>query len=132
MHFRRRNHLRPSGPYMLAQDMSAALKMAAAALDYPSRKGIQIDWVDTHLLRSGGANALSLSGYSDREIQKMGRWRGATFKEYIREELACFSQGMSRAMKRKFNFVNIAGGVHHDVTNTAIVQSYNTPITAAA
>eukprot|EP00569_Conticribra_weissflogii_P019665 CAMPEP_0171425360 /NCGR_PEP_ID=MMETSP0881-20121228/3277_1 /TAXON_ID=67004 /ORGANISM="Thalassiosira weissflogii, Strain CCMP1336" /LENGTH=153 /DNA_ID=CAMNT_0011944669 /DNA_START=176 /DNA_END=635 /DNA_ORIENTATION=- len=34
----------PSGPYMLAQDMSAALKMAAAALDYPSRKGIQIDW----------------------------------------------------------------------------------------
>lgn len=48
----------------------------------------------------------------------MGWWHGATFKEYIREELACFSVGMSMAMSRKFNFVNIAGGVYHDVTNS--------------
>ncbi len=58
----------------------AALKLAAFALRYPSR-GIPIDRVDTHSLRSGGANALALNGYSDREIQKMGRWRSATFKE---------------------------------------------------
>jgi hypothetical protein len=45
---------------------------------------------------------LSLSGYSDREIQKMGRWRSATFKEYLREQLHCFSDGMSRRMKQKF------------------------------
>ena len=63
--------------------------MTATLLQYPSTWGIPIDRVDTHSLRSGGANALALSGYSDTQIQKMGRWKGATFKEYIREELAC-------------------------------------------
>lgn len=33
-----------------------------------------------HSYRGGGANALALAGYLDREIQKMGRWRGATVK----------------------------------------------------
>ncbi len=47
--------------------------------------------VDTHSLCSGGANAPVLSGYLDTQIQKMGRWKGTTFKEYIREELACYS-----------------------------------------
>jgi hypothetical protein len=43
------------------------------------------------------------------QIQKMGQWQGATFKEYIREELANYLEGMSMAMKTKFNFINIAG-----------------------
>ena len=102
------------------KDMRISLKSAAEILNYPEQKGIPIIRIDTHSLRSGGANALSLSGYSDREIQKMGRWRSATFKEYIREELACFSAGMSRDMKQKFNFVNIAGGVYTDITQTII------------
>ena len=55
----------------------------------------------------------------------MGRWRSATFKEYIREELHVFSIGMSTKMKRKFNFVNIAGGVYTDVTNDTISTTYN-------
>jgi hypothetical protein len=96
-------------------------------LQYPLNKGIPIARIDTHSFRSGGANALSLSGYSDREIQKMGRWRSATFKEYIREELHCFSHGMSRKMKQKFNFVNISGGVFHDVTPYVITQPYQEP-----
>ena len=50
----------------------------------------------------------------------MGRWRSATFKEYIREELACFSSGMSRNMQKKFNFVNISGGVYMDITDTIV------------
>jgi len=112
-------------------DIRASIKGAATILDYPSQKGIPIARVDTHSLRSGGANALSLSGYSDREIQKMGRWRSATFKEYIREELACFSQGMSTNMKRKFNFVNIAGGVYTDVTTTVVALPYPTSAHAA-
>ena len=106
-------------------DMRASLKRAAALLNYPTNKGIPIDRVDTHSLRSGGANALSLSGFSDREIQKMGRWRSATFKEYIREELHCFSNNMSRNMRHKFNFVNISGGAFHDVTPFAITQPYD-------
>ena len=110
-----------------AEQMGKSLKFAAGALDYPAAKGIPIDRIDTHSLRSGGANALVLAGYSDREIQKMGRWRGQTFKEYIREELSVFSEGMSKDMKRKFNFVNIAGGAHSelvDVTRTAVFADY--------
>jgi hypothetical protein len=45
----------------------------------------------------------------------MGRWRGATFKEYIREELAVYSENMSRDMRTKFGFVNITGNAFHDV-----------------
>jgi len=47
--------------------ISSALKMAAEALEYPTIKGILIEWVNTHLLRSGGANALALTGYSDTQ-----------------------------------------------------------------
>ena len=50
------------------------------------------------------------AGYSDRYIQKMGRWRGETFKEYIRYELHCFAEGMLNAMKQDFKTFNIAGG----------------------
>lgn len=105
-------------------DIRASLKSAATILNYPATKGIPIDHIDTHSLRSGGANALSLSGYSDREIQKMGRWGSATFKEYIREELAVFSAGMSTSMKQRFNFVNITGGVYNDVTTEIINLPY--------
>ena len=102
----------------------ATLKLAAVALEYPSR-GIPIDRVDTHSLRSGGANALALNGYSDRKIQKMGRWRSATFKEYIQNELHCYAIGMSTNMRRSFNFVNITGGVYHDVTNAITNTPYS-------
>lgn len=91
------------------------LKMAAVKLEYPSR-GMPVGSIDTHSLRSGGANALHLAGYSDREIQKMGRWRSDTFKEYIRENLSEFSQGMSTAMKKSLKFVNVSGGVDSDIT----------------
>ncbi len=103
----------------------ATLKLAAFALGYPSR-GIPIDRVDTHSLRSGGANALALNGNSDREIQKMGRWRSATFKEYIQNELHCYALGMSTNMRRSFNFVNIAGGVYHDITDEITTTPYTT------
>ena len=96
-------------------EISRALKQAATSLQYPTTKGIPIDRINTHSLRSGGANAIALAGYSDTQIQKTGRWCGATFKEYIREELACYAQGMSRDMKRKFNFVNIVGNAFSEI-----------------
>jgi hypothetical protein len=112
-------------------DIRQSLKYAATVLNYPENKGIPIERVDTHSLRSGGANALLLSGYSDREIQKMGRWRSATFMTYIREELSCFSAGMSTRMKTKFNFVNITGGVYTDITPTLVNLPYTTNATTA-
>ena len=111
------------------EDMRVSLKLAATELDYHGRKGIPINLIDTHSLRIGGANALSLSGYSDREIQKMGRWRGETFKEYTREQLSNFSEGMTKKMKQKFNFVNVCAGTHTDVpvdiTSTMVVTDYD-------
>jgi hypothetical protein len=103
------------------EEITKALKTAATILEYPTVKGIPIDRIDTHSLRSGGTNALSLAGFSDTQIQKMGCWCGATFKEYIREELACFSEGMSTQMKKKFQFVNVAGNAFTDITDELVV-----------
>jgi hypothetical protein len=105
--------------------------MAAEALEYPTIKGIPIERVNTHSLRSGGANALALAGYLDTQIQKMGRWREATFKEYVRNELACFSSGMSRDMKQKFGFVNVSGNAFSDITNTCVNAEYLAPLPMA-
>jgi len=44
-----------------AENISQALKGAARTLCYPTVKGIPIDRINTHSLRSGGANALALS-----------------------------------------------------------------------
>ena len=80
--------------------------------------------------------ALALSGYSDTQIQKMGRWKGASFKEYIHEDFACYSGGMSKDMKRSFGFFNIASGANRDVivdvTNYMMVTDYNTGSSAEA
>jgi hypothetical protein len=62
----------------------------------------------------------------------MGRWRGATFKEYIREELACFSEGMSRSMKRTFDFVNIAGNAFNKITDDILDREYEVNVSAAS
>jgi hypothetical protein len=113
-------------------DISKGLKMAATLLHYPSSRGIPIDQMDTHSLWSGGANALALLGYSDTQIQKMGRWKGATFKEYIREELVCYSMGMSSRMKRNFKFVNIAGNAYNDVMGRCLEEDYNIDLLVAA
>ncbi len=78
-----------------ADHISLALKLAAKVLEYPILKGISIERINTHSLCSGDAYALALAGYSNTQIQKMGCWRGATFKEYVRNEHACFSTGMS-------------------------------------
>jgi hypothetical protein len=117
--------------YVCAKDVSASLKVAANLLQYPMTRGIPINSVDTHSLRSGGANALALSGYTDTQI-KMGRWRGKTFKEYIREDLACYLVGMSTSMKRNFKFVNIAGNVYNDVTDRCVELEYEGYVTRAA
>ena len=114
------------------KDMRENLKWAAEQLDYNGRCGIPVNRINTHSLRMGGANALVLSGYSDTQIQKMGRWRGALFKECIREELHSYSEGISRSMQHKFGFVNIAAGSFVDITDTVVVADYAVAVAAAA
>ena len=106
------------------------LKWAAEQLDYDGRCGIPVDRIDTLSLRIGGASALALGGYSDTQTKNMGRWRGATFKEYIRDELHSYSEGMSRSMKHKCGFVNIAAGSYVDITNTVVVAGYAVALAA--
>jgi hypothetical protein len=54
----------------------------------------------------------------------MGCWRGATFKEYIREELACFSKNILHSMETKFHFINISGNAFHDMTSDVVLSDY--------
>jgi hypothetical protein len=114
------------------KDISKGLKMAATLLQYPAMQEIPIACINTHLLHSEGASALALSGYSDTQIQKMGHWKGARFKEYIREESACYSTGMSTSMKQNFKFVNISSNAYHDVTQNCMTNENNINCAAAA
>ena len=61
----------------------------------------------------------------------MGRWKSATFREYIREELACYSAGMSLRMKQSFKFVNDSGNAYNDVTANCLEEDYNVNSTVA-
>jgi hypothetical protein len=79
----------------------------------------------THIRYAAAAPTLWLCRvFSDTQIQKMGRWRGATFKEYIREQLARYSEGMTAKMKRNFKFVNVHGNAYYDVTSTCVLSEY--------
>ncbi len=91
-----------------------------------------MDHIDTHLLQSGGANALSVAGYLDTQSQKMGQWQGATFKEYIQEELVCFSEGILTSMKKKFDFVNIAGNAFNTITDNLIDREHEINVSATS
>jgi hypothetical protein len=108
--------------------ISSALKLAAEALEYPTIKGIPTKQVNTHWQQSGSANALTLAGYSDTQIQKMGQWCGATFQEYVRNKLACFSSGMSCDLKQKLGFINFSGNAFHDITDACINAEYLAPL----
>ena len=93
---------------------------SAGALDYPAR-GIPLTQVDTHSLRPGGACALSLAGFQEHQIMKMGRWalKSTAFMEYIQQQLSTFSAGMSTAMSRIAIFTNMEGAVNADDLRTA-------------
>ena len=68
---------------------------------------------------------MALAGYTDTQIQKMGRWRSATFKEYVRLELAGYSMGMSKAMRKNFDFVHVVGEGHTVVTDMVVGMDYD-------
>jgi hypothetical protein len=117
---------------LIGKDICKGLKMAATLLQYPTMREIPIACIDMLLLWSKGANALALFGYTDTQFQKMGRWKGATFKEYIWEEMAYYSTGMSTSMKWIFKFVNISSNAFHDVTHTCMTIEYNINCAAAS
>jgi hypothetical protein len=46
------------------------------------------------------------------------------FKEYVCEELASFSEGMSTRMKQKFHIINVAGILMYDIMENIIATEY--------
>jgi hypothetical protein len=52
--------------------------------------------------------------------------------EYIREELACYSTGMSTSAKQNFKFSNIFGIAYHDATQNCMTNEYSINCAAAA
>ena len=92
-----------------------SVKFAAKALQYEKR-GIPINRIDTHSLRSGVACALKLAGYDEVQIKKLGRWKpkSNTFLEYIQQQLSTFSKGMAAGMSRIATFTNMEGSTERE------------------
>ena len=70
--------------------------------------GINTDLVGPHSLRVGGATALKLAGTEDTTIMKMGHWSGLTFLQYIHNQIAHLSAGLSAKMSKSISFISIA------------------------
>ncbi len=56
----------------------------------------------------------------------MGCWKGATFKECIREQLTCYSEGMTTQTKHNFKLGNVHGNAYHEVIASCIKEDYTT------
>ena len=62
---------------------------------------------DTPPLRDGGVMSLKLSGKSDTLIMKFGRWYSLNILQYIHEQIAHLSKGVSTDMSNHIPFHNI-------------------------
>ena len=60
--------------------------------------GLNEDDVGLHLICDGEAMVMFLSGISKIIIQCVGRWSSFAFLEYIREQVDCFTLGVSQKM----------------------------------
>ena len=69
-------HIRQHGRMTKTFELPFGTTNPAQSSQYPTTKGIPITLINTHSLCSSSANALTLLGYLDMQIQKMGHWRG--------------------------------------------------------
>ena len=88
-------------------EIRAALHKAVITLDLKSN-GIDTKLISLHSFRAGGAMALKLMGHSDTTIMKFGRWKSLTFLQYIHNQIAHISAGVSKSMSTELKFTNIA------------------------
>ena len=87
-------------------NIKARLRAMARKLDLSS-VGIDPDLIGSHSLRAGGAMALKLQGEEDTTIQKIGRWSGNTWMDYIHTQIAHLSAGIATKMSKSLPFLNI-------------------------
>ena len=91
---------------MRATEINSALKAAVLRLDM-KKHGFEAAQISSHSLRAGGAMALHLNKVPTHTIRKMGRWSSDTFLDYIHEQIAVFSAGLSTAMGNTIFYHNI-------------------------
>ena len=60
--------------------------------------GFSQDEAGLHSIQAGGAMAMFLLGICEIIIQRVGRWSSFAFLEYIREQVECFTAGVSQKM----------------------------------
>ena len=88
-------------------DLRAALDQTIIDLDLKSN-GMDTSLIGLHSLRAGGAMALKLMGHNDTTIMKFGRWKSLTFLQYIHNQIAHISAGVSESMSTELLYTNIA------------------------
>ena len=69
------------GPLFRFEDGTFLTRQRVATLLFNACNNIRIN---THSFRIGGATALSVAGYSDSQIQIIGRWNSNCFVRYLR------------------------------------------------
>jgi hypothetical protein len=78
--------------------------------------------VGTHSIRSGAAMALVLSGHAAWRIMLVGRWKSSAFLLYIREQVDCFSKGVSTRMIQNPDFFHVPD-IDNAITTTSTPTS---------
>ena len=69
------------GPLFMFKDSSYLTRARLAAF---LKTIFTSEIINTHSFRIGGATALSMAGFSDAQIQIIGRWRSSSFTRYLR------------------------------------------------
>jgi hypothetical protein len=86
--------------------MVTSIRSAASTLGR-ARLGYNPNCYGTHSIRCGAAMAMHLGGCATFVIMITGRWKSAAFMEYIREQIAQFSEGVSQRMILRQNYFAI-------------------------
>ena len=123
------------GKQVTPDQMNKAVKRAVTDLRLDIN-GLHATHVGSHSLRAGGAMAMHLNGIDPNTIKKMGRWSSDTFLMYIHEQIAAFSNNVSKRMSNPITFHNIAcqpaqnqppNVVHHPFAGPQLLDyNYNT------
>jgi hypothetical protein len=61
-----------------------------------------------------------------------GALEGSHVQRILREELACYSVGMTTNMKRNFKFDNVSGNAYQDIMTKCVEEDYNVNCAVAA
>lgn len=93
--------------FLITSDLVRAKLKAVVKVMGEATLGFHNDAIGLHSIRAGGAMAMFLSGVSEIIIQRIGRWSSFAFLEYIREQVECFTAGVSQKMLQFETFYHL-------------------------